>query len=111
MGRVATYQIPPNPQDYVAVNVRGHTRFSAFDLSNPEIPTPTLLLQMAYEPSNFVDAQCFFITPQSTFNSWITCDYVFPDESVLIYFKLANEAKAPVLLSVHTEIELKGDGW
>ena len=112
MGRVASYQIPPNPNEYVGVNVKGHTRFSAFDISNPDTPTPNLMIQFAYEPSKFQDNQCFTLTPFQVFNSWVVCDYVFPyEQSSIVYFKLAQEGKAPVMLSVHTEIDIMGDGF
>lgn len=112
MGRVANYQLSLNPKEYVGVNVRGRTRFSAFDISNPDAPTTDLMLKFAYEPSNFEDNQFFVLTPFQTFNSWVVCDYVFPyEQSSLIYFSVVNEGKAPVMLSVHTEIDMKGDGW
>lgn len=112
MGRVASYTIPANPQEYVGVNVRGRTRFSAFDTSSPDSPSPSLMIMFAYDPSNFADNQFFTLTPFQTFNSWVVCDYVFPyEQSSIIYFKLANEGEEPIILSVHTEIDMKGDGW
>ncbi len=112
MGRVASYQISTNPNEFVGVNVKGHTRFSAFSVSNPESPTADLMIQFAYDPSNFNDNQFFTLTPFQVFNAWVVCDYVFPyEQSSLIYFKLAQEGTAPVILSVHTEIDIKGDGF
>ena len=67
---------------------------------------------MAYEPSNFEDNQFFILTPFQVFNSWVVCDYVFPyEQSSLVYFQIVQEGKAPIRLSVHTEIDMKGDGW
>ena len=112
MGRVASYQISPNPNEFVGVNVKGHTRFSAFSVSSPESPSPDLMIQFAYDPSNFNDNQFFTLTPFQVFNAWVVCDYVFPyEQSSLIYFRLAQEGKAPVILSVHTEIDIMGDGF
>lgn len=112
MGRVASYTIPANPNEFVGVNVKGHTRFSAFDTSSPDTPSPNLMIMFAYEPSNFQDNQFFTLTPFQAFNSWVVCDYVFPyEQSSIVYFKLAQEGKAPVILSVHTEIDIMGDGF
>lgn len=112
MGRVATYTLEPNPKAYIGVNVKGHTRFSAFSVTSPDSPSPDLMLKFAYEPSNFDDNQFFILTPFQVFNSWVVCDYVFPyEQSSLIYFSVVNEGKSPVLLSVHTEIDIKGDGF
>ncbi len=111
MGRVANYQIPDNPNEYIGVNVRGRTRFTAFDESNPDAPTPRLMLKFAYDPSNFADNQFFTLTPFQVYNSWVVCDYVFPyEQSSIIYFQAVNE-ESRIRLSVHTEIDMKGDGW
>jgi hypothetical protein len=113
MGRVASYTIPANPNEFVGVNVKGHTRFSAFEHMLALIhPSPNLMIMFAYEPSNFQDNQFFTLTPFQVFNSWVVCDYVFPyEQSSIVYFKLAQEGKAPVILSVHTEIDIMGDGF
>ncbi len=112
MGRVAQYQLPLNPNESIGINVRGHTRFSAFSLANPDSPSPDLMIDFAYDPANFLDNQFFTLTPYQVFNSWVVCDYKFPyEQSSLVYFKIRNEGKSPVILSVHTEIDMKGDGW
>jgi len=114
MGRIASYQLSLNPNEYVGVNVKGKTRFSAFSIASPDTPTPDLQLQFAYEPSNFdsVPPQAFNLTPFQVFNSWVVCDYTFNyEQSTILYFRVVNEGKAPVILSVHTEIDMKGDGF
>ena len=114
MGRVATYNLPLNPNEFIGVNVKGKTRFSAFALANPDSPSPDLMLEFAYEPSNFntVPPQTFILTPYQVFNSWVVCDYTFNyEQSTILYFRIKNEGKSPIILSVHTEIDMKGDGF
>lgn len=112
MGKVFTIDLNKNG---VGVLLKGHTRISAYTLSkNREC---AYLMSYESDLNNMLNSGQFWrsnpMMLDGTSISRVNSDYVFPKEGALVYFygDQFGATYPDEFLTIHTEIEEKGDGW
>ncbi len=114
MGRVNQYILQ---RDGVGVIVKGQTRISCFApngisiLEQPYIMSYLSDLQLALASNQFWRSNPMMADDTSI--SRLNTDYIFPKEGSLLYFfeDVFQKVERDTIIEIHTEIDIKGDGF
>jgi hypothetical protein len=114
MGRMSQYTLSKEP---TGVILKGHTRISCFAPSGASITEQPYImsyhsdLQLALDSNQFWRSNNMMLDGTSITRQ--NADYIFPKEGALLYFYIDAfaEPESDTILTIHTEIEEKGDGF
>ena len=114
MGRMSQYTLSKEP---TGVILKGHTRISCFARSGVSITEQPYTMSYHSDLQLALDSMQFWRSnPMMLDGTSITrqnADYIFPKEGALLYFYIDAfaEPESDTILTIHTEIEEKGDGF
>ena len=112
MGRMANYQLTKTG---VGVILKGRTRISVYDSKffreRPYVMSYLSDIDLAMQTQQFWRSNPMMLDGTSMTRT--NADYYFPKEGALLYFYTDQftESNRDVFLTIHTEIEEKGDGF